>query len=40
MAAEIGTRVREGENIYVCYQAIDPMLEPPSKLPAHFNKEV
>lgn len=36
MAASVGMKVREGETVYECYQAVDPMLWPPSQLPAHF----
>ena len=36
MAASVGMKVREGETVYECYQAVDPMLYPPSVLAAHF----
>lgn len=36
MAASVGMKVREDGAVYECYQAIDPMLYPPSDLPAHF----
>ena len=36
MAAKVGMRVREGDVVYKCYQAIDPVLYPPSQIPAHF----
>lgn len=36
MAASVGMKVREGETVYECYQAVDPMLWPPSQLSAHF----
>ena len=39
MAAVAGMRVREGADIYVCMQAIDPLLYPPSQVAAHFTKE-
>ena len=39
MAATVGMRVREGDAVYVCKQAIDPMLWPPSQVAAHFDKE-
>ena len=39
MAAKEGMRVKEDEDVYVCYQALDPMLYPPSQLAAHFTKE-
>jgi len=36
MAASIGMRVREGDTVYECIQAIPDMLYPPSMLAAHF----
>ena len=39
MAAREGMRVREGNEVYECYQRIDVMLYPPSQLAAHFRKE-
>lgn len=36
MAASVGMKVREADTVYECYQAVDPMLWPPSQLPAHF----
>ena len=39
MAASVGMRVREGDNVYVCTRAIDPLLYPPSQVAAHFAKE-
>ena len=36
MAASVGMRVREENNVYYCYNAIDVMIYPPSALPAHF----
>ena len=36
MAASVGMKVREGETVYECYQAVDPMLWPPSQISAHF----
>lgn len=39
MAASVGMRVREGDAIYRCYNPIDPMLWPPSQIPAHFEIE-
>ena len=39
MAATVGMRVREGDAVYVCKQAIDPMLWPPSQVAAHFDLE-
>lgn len=39
MAATVGMRVREGGAVYVCKQAIDPMLWPPSQVAAHFDLE-
>ena len=39
MAASVGMRVREGDAVYVCKQAIDPLLYPPSQVAAHFDKE-
>ena len=39
MAASMGMRVREGDAVYVCKQAIDPLLYPPSQVAAHFDKE-
>ena len=37
MAANVGMKVREGDKVYVCIQAIDDMLWPPSQIAAHFN---
>lgn len=39
MAASLGMRVRDGNKVYVCIQPIDPMLYPPSAIPAHFEEE-
>jgi hypothetical protein len=39
MGASAGMRVREGDVVYVCTQAIDPMLWPPSQVAAHFDLE-
>ena len=39
MAAVAGMRVREGDAVYVCTRAIDPLLYPPSQVAAHFDKE-
>lgn len=39
MAASVGMRVREGDNVYVCTRDIDPLLYPPSQVAAHFSKE-
>ena len=39
MAASAGMRVREGDAVYVCTRAIDPLLYPPSQVAAHFDKE-
>ena len=39
MAATVGMRVRYDGVIYVCYQAIDDLLWPPSQVAAHFRKE-
>ena len=39
MAASAGMRVREGDAVYVCMRAIDPLLYPPSQVAAHFTKE-
>ncbi len=36
MAASVGMRVREGDTVYECIQAIPDMLYPPSMLAAHF----
>lgn len=38
MAASVGMKVREGSDTYICIQAIDVMLYPPSQLAAHFTK--
>lgn len=40
MAAGVGMRVREGDTVYTCTQAIDPLLWPPSQVAAHFEVEV
>lgn len=40
MRAEVGMKVRENGVIYVCIQAVDPLLFPPSQVPAHFEVEV
>ena len=40
MKAEIGMKVREGDKVWYCYQAIDPMLYAPSQIPAHFKEWV
>lgn len=39
MAASAGMRVREGDAVYICTRAIDPLLYPPSQVAAHFTKE-
>lgn len=40
MAASVGMRVRDTDGtVYECYQAIDPLLYPPSAVPAHFTRE-
>ncbi len=39
MAATVGMKVRDGGVVYVCKQAIDPMLWPPSQVAAHFDLE-
>ncbi len=39
MAASVGMRVREDDMIYVCIQAMDDLLYPPSQVPALFTKE-
>ena len=39
MAASAGMRVREGDAVYICTRAIDPLLYPPSQVAAHFDKE-
>lgn len=36
MAASVGMKVREGDTVYECIQAISDMLYPPSALAAHF----
>ena len=36
MAASVGMPVSEDGLIYECIQAIDPMIYPPSQIPAHF----
>lgn len=36
MAASVGMRVSDGDMVYECIQAIDPMLYPPGVIPAHF----
>lgn len=36
MAASVGMKVRDGETVYECIQAIPDMLYPPSMLAAHF----
>lgn len=36
MAASVGMKVREGDAVYECIQAINDMLYPPSMLAAHF----
>ena len=40
MAASAGMRVREGDAVYICTRAIDPLLYPPYQVTAHFDKEV
>ena len=40
MAATVGMRVREGDAVYVCIQPADPLLYPPSAVPALFAPEV
>lgn len=39
MAASVGMRVCDGDNVYVCTRDIDPLLYPPSQVAAHFRKE-
>ena len=39
MKAEAGMRVRDSGKVYLCYNPIDPVLNPPSVLPAHFKEE-
>ena len=39
MAASVGMRVREGDAVYVCIQPADPLLYPPSAVPALFEAE-
>lgn len=39
MAASVGMRVREGDNVYVCIQPADPLLYPPSQVAALFTLE-
>lgn len=39
MKASIGMRVLEGEDVYVCKSEADPLLYPPSQVPALFDKE-
>lgn len=39
MAASVGMKVQDNGQIWICRQAIDPMLYPPENLPAHFIKE-
>lgn len=36
MAASVGMKVSDGDMVYECIQAIDPMLHPPGAIPAHF----
>ena len=36
MRAEAGMKVREGETVYECIQTADPLLYPPSTVPALF----
>lgn len=36
MAASVGMLVRDGDTVYECIQAIDPVLYPPGEIPAHF----
>ena len=38
MASTVGMRVRDGGKLYECIQAIDPVLYPPSEIPAHFTE--
>lgn len=40
MAAKVGMKVRDGGVVYECYQAIDPVLYPPTSIPAHFREWV
>ena len=40
MKAEAGMRVRSGGKVYLCYNPIDPVINDPSVLPAHFTEEV
>lgn len=40
MKAEPGMRVRSGGKVYLCYNPIDPVINDPSVLPAHFTEEV
>lgn len=39
MASDVGMRVREGTDVYLCIQAYPVMTYPPSQVPAHFTKE-
>lgn len=39
MAASVGMRVREVDNVYVCTRDIDPLVYPPSQVAAHFELE-
>ena len=40
MAASVGMKVRDTDGtVYLCYQPIDPLLYPPSAVPAHFTRE-
>ena len=39
MAASVGMRVRDGDNVYVCIQPADPLLYPPSQVAALFTLE-
>lgn len=36
MAVKVGMKVRENETVYECIQAANPLLYPPSAVPAHF----
>ena len=39
MSASVGMKVRDGDTVYVCIQAIDDMLWPPAQIAAHFVAE-
>lgn len=40
MAAKVGMRVRDEGVVYICIQAVDPLLYPPAQVPAHFEEAV